>query len=80
MKITELIPHDKALHLIGGTIIFAAINIILGPIIGVLASIIAAFGKEVYDYFHKENHTPDIKDAIFTILGGILGFICWIPS
>lgn len=31
-----------------------------------------AFGKEVYDYLHRDKHTPELMDALATIAGGFL--------
>jgi hypothetical protein len=37
-----------------------------------VAVLVVAFGKEVYDYYHRQAHTPDGADAIATIVGGIV--------
>lgn len=68
-------PYDKALHLIGGVLLYAAFHFV-NVEAGLLAVVVAAVGKEVYDYFHKENHTPDVWDAVATLAGGCIGFIC----
>jgi hypothetical protein len=70
-----IIPPDKALHFIGGVVIYAAAHF-ASPIIGLMAVLVAAVGKEVYDHFHKDTHTDDIWDATATIAGGMLGWIC----
>lgn len=70
-----LIPQDKANHFIYGLVIFMVVAILLTPVIGLGACTVAAFGKEVYDLQHKDRHTPDIYDAIWTIIGGTIGFI-----
>ena len=31
----------------------------------------AAFGKEIYDYYHPTLHTVEAMDAVATILGGV---------
>ena len=41
---------------------------------GIIAGVLIAFSKEVYDYFSPEN-TSDGLDAIVTIVGSILGYI-----
>lgn len=56
---------DKAQHFILGAL--AA----LFPIYPMLAVLIVAWGKELYDYFHKDKHTCDAMDAIATIVGGL---------
>lgn len=71
------IPHDKALHFIAGVLIFAVAH--FGGIwVGVAAVTVAAVGKEIYDWFHRDKHTPDIWDAVATVLGGVVGFTCCI--
>lgn len=78
MDIPKLIPHDKALHALGGALI-AAVVYLLDVFLGhfglwlVLAVVvIAAIGKEVYDLAHQDRHTPDVYDALATTLGGLL--------
>ena len=66
------IPADKIAHCLGGVILFA-IGQLFGA--GFLLVIVGAIGKEIYDYFNKENHTPDTWDAVATIAGGLLGYI-----
>ena len=35
-------------------------------------------GKEIYDYYHRDKHTPDIKDLIADTLGNIFGIIIFL--
>ena len=64
-----MIPTDKLLHFLVGIAIVA----FLYPI-SIVASIIAliaiAAGKEVWDF--NGNGTPEVMDAIATILGGMI--------
>lgn len=76
MKILSL-PHDKALHIIVGVLVYAVAHFV-NPSVGMAAVVVAAVGKEVYDYMHKDKHTPDVWDAIATIGGGVIAFICGI--
>ena len=57
---------DKAEHFLIGAIVA------LCPIYPMLAVLIVAWGKELYDYFHKDKHTCDALDAIATIVGGLV--------
>lgn len=57
---------DKIVHMGFGAI--AA----LSPWYPILAVLVVAFGKEVYDYYHRDKHTPDGLDAIATIVGGMV--------
>jgi hypothetical protein len=41
-----------------------------------VAIVVAAVGKEVYDWFHRDRHTPDVWDAVVTVIGGVVGLIC----
>jgi high-affinity nickel permease len=51
---------------------------LLTPFIGaysiVVVAIIALL-KEIYDYLHKDIHTPDFWDWVATVLGGLVGFV-----
>jgi hypothetical protein len=53
------LPHDKALHIIVGVLAYAAFHF-LSPVAGLVAASVAAVGKEIYDYFNKDKHTPDV--------------------
>jgi len=68
------IPQDKCGHFIAGLLIYAPLHFI-DPVVGLLGVAVAAVGKEVYDYLHRDNHTPDVWDAVATMLGGGIGFI-----
>lgn len=68
------IPADKVAHCLGGVVLFA-IGQLFGY--GLALAIIGAVTKEIYDKLHP-NHTPDVWDAVATILGGLLGFIIYL--
>lgn len=70
-----MLPHDKANHFIYGLIIFGLFKILLGPLVGIIVCSLFGISKEIYDYLHKDVHTPDIYDAIITILGGVIGLL-----
>ena len=67
------IPHDKALHFIAGVLLFMVGNFI-SPMVGLGLSFTYGVGKEVYDSFGYGH--VELKDALFTFAGGIVGFIC----
>jgi len=71
------LPLDKCLHFIVGVLIYAVAHFV-SPMIGIIAVGVAAVGKEIYDWFHRDKHTPDVWDAVATIGGGVVGFICGI--
>jgi len=68
-------PQDKLAHALVGVLIYAVAHF-ASPIIGLAAVFTVAVGKEIYDSFHKDVHTPDIWDAAWTVGGGIVGFVC----
>ncbi len=69
------IPTDKVYHCLGGVVLFA-IGQLFGY--GLALAILGAITKEIYDYLHPESHTADVKDAIATTLGGLLGYIIYL--
>ena len=69
------IPTDKVYHCLGGVVLFA-IGQLFGY--GLALAIFGAITKEIYDYLHPESHTADVKDAIATTLGGLLGYIIYL--
>lgn len=69
------IPSDKVYHCLGGVVLFA-IGQLFGY--GLPLAILGAITKEIYDYLHPESHTADVKDAIATTLGGLLGYIIYL--
>lgn len=75
LTIIHSIPHDKQGHFIAGVLAYALAHF-AGPMAGMAVVITMAIGKEIYDQFHRENHTPEVLDAVATILGGVVGYIC----
>ena len=73
ISLANSIPSDKVAHCLGGVILFA-IGQLFGY--GLALAVIGAVVKEIYDYMHP-NHTADVKDAIATTLGGLLGYIIY---
>ena len=69
-KLIGKLPYDKALHVLAGVVVFA----VAYPIVGwyaLLSVIMIAIAKELYDHSNP-NHTVDWKDAMATIIGGLL--------
>ena len=69
------IPADQVYHCLGGVVLFA-IGQLFGY--GLFLAVLGAITKEIYDYFHPDTHTADWKDAVATILGGLLGYIIYL--
>ena len=68
------VPADKQMHFICGLVIAALLTPLIGAYSIVVVAIIALL-KEIYDYLHKEIHTPDFWDWVATVLGGLVGFV-----
>jgi len=69
------IPQDKLLHFIVGLFVYMAFHFI-HPVVGLIAGLVIGIGKECYDHFHKNKHTPDLDDALATLFGACIGYIC----
>lgn len=72
------IPKDKQLHLFAGTEIGFATSVLTvekKPVISfayaVGSSALIGTAKELYDIKHG---TPEVKDALFTVAGGVIGW------
>jgi hypothetical protein len=68
------VPADKQMHFIGGLVIAALLTPFIGAYSIVVVAIVALL-KEIYDYLHKDIHTPDFWDWVATVIGGLVGFI-----
>lgn len=77
--LSRIAPLDKCYHLIGGIVLFSLGNF-YSATFGLCLVIAMGIGKELYDYLNRENHTPDLWDAVATIAGGMLGYICTVPT
>jgi len=68
-----MIPLDKQAHFLLG---YSAFSTFLptSPWLALSITTGLALGKEIYDFFHKDKHTPDIWDAFATLSGGGLSF------
>ena len=71
-----LIPQDKACHVIWGMFTFM-ILVHFDVTLACVAVVIQAVVKELYDYTKPLLHTADVWDAVATIVGGAMGFLCW---
>jgi hypothetical protein len=63
---------DKVLHLVVG--IFLGLNPVVEPLDALAFTAIVAVAKEVYDNKHRQKHTPETRDALLTIAGGLIAF------
>lgn len=68
------IPYDKKLHFLAGVIVCILVSLIFkNPMYGLIASVIAGIGKEIWDYY--DYGKPDFMDCLATWVGGIAGYI-----
>lgn len=67
-------PKDKLLHYTVGTLVCSVSYLVIGYY-SMLLVVAVGIGKEVYDYKHKDKHTPDVYDALATILGGLVAML-----
>jgi hypothetical protein len=68
------VPADKQMHFICGLVIAALLTPFIGAYSIVVVAIVALL-KEIYDYLHKDIHTPDFWDWVATVIGGLVGFV-----
>lgn len=68
---------DKMAHFIAGVLLFAAGHFISIPV-GLFLAFAYALGKEIYDYASGKG-TPEWMDFVYTVAGGIVGYICYLP-
>lgn len=76
MKTTELlvkyIPHDKALHLIIGMLIYTFISLI-NQHVAILITFMFGIGKEIFDEWNYNG--GDYKDMLFTVVTPLVLYI-----
>lgn len=66
------IPYDKRLHFICGFAL-SLLGLIWFPLVS--TGFIAGVLKEIWDYFHQENHTPDWYHIWWTWGGAAFAFL-----
>ena len=67
MNFLMQLPKDKLGHVLAGLIIFNFALLFFDVVTSLILVLVVAAGKEVYDYFHKDKHTPDFYDFLATI-------------
>jgi len=67
MNFLMTLPKDKLGHSLAGLIIFNFALLFVSVWISLILVMLVAAGKEVYDYFHRNKHTPDVYDFLATI-------------
>jgi Sec-independent protein secretion pathway component TatC len=78
LKLLASIPKDKALHALGGVLMFA-IGILFSLPIAASLVLANAVIKELYNKRKSLLHTFDPWDGFATCCGGLLGFMCAAP-
>jgi len=64
---------DKILHFI--VVMALAAAPLEKPETALMVAITMGVAKEIYDSRHRNKHTPDAKDALATIAGGVIVFV-----
>ena len=64
------VPVDKQAHFLAGASIASTVALYGFPVLGLSLTVLAAIVKELYDATGKG--TPDIWDAVATVLGGLV--------
>lgn len=74
------LPHDKALHMIGGVLILLSAMLVgLSMMTGMAIVVAVSSGKEIYDKLHPKIHTADIWDAAATVsLAGLVAAVFYL--
>lgn len=72
------IPADKVMHFACGAVLFACFLPLFEAWYALEMVALAALIKEAYDSMHKDNHTPDLWDAVATTAGGALTFFLYV--
>ena len=67
------IPKDKQLHFMGGAILSVVFSFLFSPVIGFAITAIIGIAKEVVRDWYLKMGTPEVMDAVATILGGAIG-------
>jgi VanZ family protein len=62
---------DKANHFVYGAVITSLLTCFHDVSVGIIVCAVIALLKEFYDSMHP-SHRPEIKDAVATILGGLV--------
>lgn len=75
MSLLAKLPYDKALHMIGGVMLFALGHFFFGWQVGLGLAVLVGALKELWDWYSKKG-TPDVLDFVATSAGGVLGFLC----
>ena len=79
MRLPQL-AQDKASHLVYGLLAFTLAAWFFGAASASALVIVVAAGKELFDYVHREAHTPDIGDFVATVAGGALGLVNYMAA
>ena len=66
-KTMNKIQHDKSLHALYGLFVYSLVATV-SPLIAIVIVILLGVGKEVYDSLNIATHTPDVMDAVYTIV------------
>jgi hypothetical protein len=74
------IPADKVAHFASGVVLYALTMPGLGLWYAMALVSVTAVTKELYDYMHRDIHTPDVWDAVATMAGGAVGLFIGVTA
>jgi len=73
-KLSNILPKDKLMHFIVGLVLILLISLFTTPAIACFIVIGIGIAKELMDELTDKGQ-PDWQDAIWTGVGGLVGFL-----
>jgi len=77
MNFLMKLAKDKLGHMVVGLIIFSVLVVFVKPFVALIVTLLTGAGKEIYDLFYRDKHTPDIWDFVATTIIPIVLFILY---
>lgn len=65
----KLPAQDKLAHFAVGMMLVLFLALLFPLQYAVIGAVLVGGGKEVYDYFNRDRHTPDVWDFLWTVAG-----------
>lgn len=67
-------PADTWLHILAGQLISFVLTLFgIWCWVGFIGGVLIGIGKEVWDSWHSELHTPEWRDVLNTAIGAFMG-------
>ncbi len=71
--LTRILPYDKALHLLGGVLMYLLFLNFMSNLEAIFSIVLVAIMIEANDYFC--DGTPELLDIVYTLLGALIAFV-----